>query len=167
MIHLGYIIDKMKNMFKVDVETEDQQVVYRETIKATATAEGRYVKQSGGSGYYGVVVMRFEPLPDKDYEFAEEVFGGAVPKNFFPAVDKGLQETLEHGVLAGFPVIGVKGVLFDGKYHPVDSNELASEWLRRSLLKKHAKRQSRRFLNRSKIVVTVKERIHGRCFEAM
>lgn len=125
MIHLGYIIDRMKNMYKVEVESKDQEIVYRETIRATASAEGRYVKQSGGSGYYGVVVMRFEPLPDKDYEFAEEVFGGAVPRNYFPAVDKGLQETLEHGPLAGFPVIGVKGILTDGKYHPVDSNELA------------------------------------------
>jgi len=125
MIHIGYITDRMKNMFKVDVEMRDQEIVYRETIKAVATAEGRYVKQSGGSGYYGVVVMRFEPLADKNYEFAEEVFGGAVPRNYFPAVDKGLQETLEHGVLAGFPVIGVKGILTDGKYHPVDSNELA------------------------------------------
>ncbi|NBJ15061.1 MAG: elongation factor G [Dehalobacter sp. 4CP] len=124
-IHIGYIIDRMKNMFKVDVEQEDQEIVYRETIKGTATAEGRYVKQSGGSGFYGVVVMRFESLPDKDYEFAEEVFGGAVPRNYFPAVDKGLQEALEHGLLAGFPVIGVKGILTDGKYHPVDSNELA------------------------------------------
>lgn len=125
MIHLGYIIDRMKNMYKVEVESKDQEIVYRETIRATASAEGRYVKQSGGSGYYGVVVMRFEPLADKDYEFTEEVFGGAVPRNYFPAVDKGLQETLEHGPLAGFPVIGVKGILTDGKYHPVDSNELA------------------------------------------
>lgn len=125
MIHLGYIIDKMKNMFKVTLISEEQRIVYRETIKQTATAEGRYIKQSGGSGYYGVVVMRFEPNPNSDYEFAEEIFGGAVPRGYFPAVDKGLQETLEHGVLAGFPVIGVKGVLTDGKYHAVDSNELA------------------------------------------
>ena len=125
MIHLGYIIDKMKNMFKVALATEEQRIVYRETIKNTAQAEGRYIKQSGGSGYYGVVVMRFEPLPNKDYEFAEEIFGGSVPRGYFPAVDKGLQDTLEHGVLAGFPVIGVKGVLIDGKYHSVDSNELA------------------------------------------
>jgi elongation factor G len=125
MIHLGYIIDKMKNMFKVALITEEQRIVYRETIKQTATAEGRYIKQSGGSGYYGVVVMRFEPHPEAEYEFAEEVFGGAVPRGYFPAVDKGLQETLEHGVLAGFPVIGVKGILTDGKYHAVDSNELA------------------------------------------
>ena len=125
MIHIGYIIDKMKNMFKVALQTEEQRIVYRETIKAQAEATGRYIKQSGGSGYYGVVVMRFEPLKDGGYEFAEEVFGGAVPKGYFPAVDKGLQETLEHGVLAGFPVIGVRGVLTDGKYHAVDSNELA------------------------------------------
>jgi elongation factor G len=125
MIHLGYIIDKMRNMFKVALQTEDQRIVYRETIKQVATAEGRYIKQSGGSGYYGVVVMRFEPNPKADYEFTEEIFGGAVPRGYFPAVDKGLQETLEHGVLAGFPVIGVKGILTDGKYHAVDSNELA------------------------------------------
>ncbi len=125
VIHIGYIIDKMRNMFKVALVNEEQRIVYRETIKQVATADGRYIKQSGGSGYYGVVVMRFEPLPDKDYEFAEEVFGGAVPRGYFPAVDKGLQETLEHGVLAGFPVIGVKGILTDGKYHAVDSNELA------------------------------------------
>ncbi|XFA98505.1 elongation factor G [Candidatus Izemoplasma sp. B36] len=125
MIHIGYIIDKMKNMFKVALQTEEQRIVYRETIKAQAEATGRYIKQSGGSGYYGVVVMRFEPLKDGGYEFAEEIFGGAVPKGYFPAVDKGLQETLEHGVLAGFPVIGIRGVLTDGKYHAVDSNELA------------------------------------------
>ena len=125
MIHIGYIIDKMKNMFKVSLTSEEQRIVYRETIKKTAEAEGRYIKQSGGSGYYGVVVMRFEPTGDGGYEFAEEIFGGAVPKGYFPAVDKGLQETLEHGVLAGCPVIGVKGVLTDGKYHAVDSNELA------------------------------------------
>jgi elongation factor G len=99
--------------------------VYREAIKATATATGRYIKQSGGSGYYGVVVMRFEPMSTGGYEFTQEVFGGSVPRGYWPAVDKGLQDTLEHGVLAGFPVIGVRGVLTDGKYHAVDSNELA------------------------------------------
>lgn len=124
-IHIGYVIEKMKNAYKVALTTEDQRIVYRETIKQTAEAEGRYIKQSGGSGYYGVVVMRFEPNPDAEYEFDEEVFGGSVPRGYFPAVDKGLQETLEHGVLAGFPVINVKGILTDGKYHAVDSNELA------------------------------------------
>ncbi len=125
MIHIGYIIDKMRNSYKVALTTEDQKIVYRETIKQTAEAEGRYIKQSGGSGYYGVVVMRFEPNPDAEYEFAEEVFGGSVPRGYFPAVDKGLQDALVHGVLAGFPVINVKGILTDGKYHAVDSNELA------------------------------------------
>lgn len=162
IIHLGYIIDKMKNMFKVDLETQDQQIVYRETIKATATAEGRYVKQSGGSGYYGVVVMRFEPLADKDYEFAEEVFGGAVPRNYFPAVDKGLQDTLEHGVLAGFPVIGVKGILTDGKYHPVDSNELAFKMAASIAFKEACKTAKPAILEPiHKIEVTVKDEYMG------
>ncbi len=162
IIHLGYIIDKMRNMFKVDLETQDQQIVYRETIKAVATAEGRYVKQSGGSGYYGVVVMRFEPLADKDYEFDEEVFGGAVPRNYYPAVDKGLQETLEHGILAGFPVIGVKGILTDGKYHPVDSNELAFKMAASIAFKEACKQAKPTILEPiHKIVVTVKDEYMG------
>ena len=99
------------------------KIVYRESIKKTGQAIGRYVKQSGGSGFYGVVDMRFEP--SEDIEFAEEVFGGAVPKNYFGAVEKGFREALEKGGLAGFPVIGVKGVLVDGKYHSVDSNDMA------------------------------------------
>ncbi len=162
IIHLGYIIDKMRNMFKVDLETQDQQIVYRETIKAVATAEGRYVKQSGGSGYYGVVVMRFEPLTDKDYEFDEEVFGGAVPRNYYPAVDKGLQETLEHGILAGFPVIGVKGILTDGKYHPVDSNELAFKMAASIAFKEACKQAKPTILEPiHKIVVKVKDEYMG------
>ncbi|HOP57265.1 MAG TPA: elongation factor G [Bacillota bacterium] len=162
IIHLGYITDKMKNMFKVDIDTEEQQIVYRETIKATATAEGRYIKQSGGSGYYGVVVMRFEPNPDKDYEFTEEVFGGSVPRNYFPAVDKGLQETLEHGTLAGFPVIGVKGILTDGKYHPVDSNELAFKMAASIAFKEACKQAKPTILEPiDKIVVTVKDEYMG------
>jgi elongation factor G len=162
IIHLGHIIDRMKNMFKVDLEMLDQEIVYRETIKATATADGRYIKQSGGSGYYGVVVMRFEPLPDKDYEFTEEVFGGAVPRNYFPAVDKGLQETLEHGPLAGFPVIGVKGVLTDGKYHPVDSNELAFKMAASIAFKEACKTAKPSILEPiHKIVVTIKDEYLG------
>ncbi|MBU1145250.1 MAG: elongation factor G [Firmicutes bacterium] len=161
IIHLGYIIDKMKNMFKVDLEAQDQQIVYRETIKAIATAEGRYVKQSGGSGYYGVVVMRFEPT-DKEYEFSEEVFGGAVPRNYFPAVDKGLQETLEHGILAGFPVIGVHGILTDGKYHNVDSNELSFKMAAGIAFKEACKTAKPSILEPiHKIVVTVKDEYMG------
>ena len=121
--HINYVIEKLKNTYKIDVSTEPMKVVYRESIKATAEGDGRYVKQSGGSGFYGVVKMRFEP--SEENVFAEEVFGGAVPKNYFPAVEKGFFEALNSGPLAGFPVIGVKGVLVDGKYHPVDSNEQA------------------------------------------
>ncbi len=162
MIHLGYVIDKMKNMYKVALGTEDQRIVYRETIKATAEAEGRYIKQSGGSGYYGVVVMRFEPLADGGYEFAEEVFGGAVPKGYFPAVDKGLQETLEHGPLAGFPVIGVKGVLTDGKYHSVDSNELAFKMAASIAFKEACKKAKPTILEPiHKIEVTIKDEYLG------
>ena len=121
--HINYVIEKLKATYKIDVTTEQMKVVYRESIKATAEGDGRYVKQSGGSGFYGVVKMRFEPSDEN--VFAEEVFGGAVPKNYFPAVEKGFFEALNSGPLAGFPVIGVKGVLVDGKYHPVDSNEQA------------------------------------------
>ena len=121
--HIQFVIDKLKTTYKVEVTTEQMKVVYRESIKRTAEGDGRYVKQSGGSGFYGVVKMRFEPAETS--EFAEEVFGGAVPKNYFPAVEKGFFEALNAGLLAGFPVIGVKGVLVDGKYHPVDSNEQA------------------------------------------
>jgi len=161
-IHLNYVVDKMKNMFKVDLDSEEQQIVYREAIRAVATAEGRYVKQSGGSGYYGVVVMRFEPIMDKDYEFTEEVFGGAVPRNYFPAVDKGLQETLEHGILAGFPVIGVRGILTDGKYHPVDSNELAFKMAASIAFKEACKTAKPTILEPiHKIVVTVKDEYMG------
>ncbi|MFA7534368.1 MAG: elongation factor G, partial [Tissierellaceae bacterium] len=100
------------------------KIAYRETIKGTSSVQGRHKKQSGGAGQYGDVHIRFEPS-EEDFVFAEEVFGGAVPRNFFPAVEKGLQESLEHGVLAGYPVVNLKATLFDGSYHPVDSNEMA------------------------------------------
>ena len=121
--HIDYVLGKLKDMYKIEVDVSPMKVVYRESIKKTAEGDGRYVKQSGGSGFYGVVKMRFEPAEES--VFAEEVFGGAVPKNYFPAVEKGFFEALKTGPLAGFPVIGVKGVLVDGKYHPVDSNEQA------------------------------------------
>lgn len=125
MTHIGYILEKMKNMFKVDVDVANQKIVYRETIRKIGSAQGRHKKQSGGAGQFGDVWIRFEPLAEGDFEFASEVVGGSVPKNFFPAVEKGLIETLEHGPIAGFPVIGVKAVLYDGSYHPVDSNEIS------------------------------------------
>ncbi len=121
--HLNYILDRMKNTYKLAVDVEDVKIVYRETIRSKATGNGRYIKQSGGSGFYGVVEMDFEPAEESI--FTEEVFGGAVPKNYFPAVEKGFFEALEKGLLAGYPVIGVHAILKDGKYHPVDSNELA------------------------------------------
>lgn len=121
--HLDYVIQKMKSIYKVDITTEPQKIVYRESIKAQHTADGRYIKQSGGSGYYGVVQMRFEPAEGNIFD--EQVFGGAVPKNYFPAVEKGFNEACEKGLLAGFPVINIKATLLDGKYHSVDSNEMA------------------------------------------
>ncbi|HKM29561.1 MAG TPA: elongation factor G, partial [Bacilli bacterium] len=124
MTHIGYILEKMKNMFKVEIETSDPKIVYRETIKVKGEAQGRHKKQSGGAGQFGDVWIRFEPCKE-DFIFAEEVVGGSVPKNYFPAVEKGLIETLEHGPLVGFPVIGVKATLYYGSYHQVDSNELS------------------------------------------
>lgn len=121
--HLNSILEKIKNSYKLDLTVEDVQIVYREAIKGKAEAEGRFVKQSGGAGMYGVVSMRF--APSEENTFTEEIFGGSVPKNFIPSVEKGFFEACEKGLLAGFPVIGIHGVLFDGKYHPVDSKDLA------------------------------------------
>jgi elongation factor G len=108
----------------VDVVLKSPKIAYRETIKGTSSVQGKHKKQSGGAGQYGDVHIRFEPTTE-DFIFEEEVFGGAVPRNFFPAVEKGIRESLDHGVLAGYPVVNVKAVLFDGSYHPVDSNEMA------------------------------------------
>ncbi len=123
-MQLTVIKDKLKNNFGVDVVLTTPKVAYRETIKGTASVQGKHKKQSGGAGQYGDVHIRFEPT-EEDFVFEEEVFGGAVPKNYFPAVEKGLRESLESGVLAGYPVVNVKATLFDGSYHPVDSNEMA------------------------------------------
>jgi len=121
--HLSFIMEKLKNMFKVEVLTDDQKIVYRETIKKVGFGHGAYKKQSGGSGQFGVADIRFEPNPGKGFEFASEVVGGAVGRGFWPAVEKGLIDTFKRGPLAGFPVIDVKCVLYDGKEHPVDSHE--------------------------------------------
>lgn len=121
--HINFILSKIKSTYGVEVQTADQKICYRETITKEAHGNGRYIKQSGGSGFYGVVEMKFEP--SEKIEFAEEIFGGAVPKNYFPSIEKGFYEALNEGLLAGFPVINCKATLLDGKYHPVDSNELA------------------------------------------
>ena len=123
-VHLDVIKKKLKAKFGADAEFKIPAVAYKETIRGTATAEGKYKKQTGGHGQYGHCKMRFEPC-ERDFEFAEEVVGGAVPKQYIPAVEKGILECLPHGVLAGYPVIRVKAVLFDGSYHDVDSSEAA------------------------------------------
>jgi elongation factor G len=121
--HIDYLLERIRTNNKIVVTTEEEKTVYRESITCAADGDGRYIKQSGGSGFYGVVAMHFEPCEESTFE--ETVFGGAVPKNYFPAVEKGFYEALTQGQLAGFPVIGVKGILTDGKYHSVDSNELS------------------------------------------
>ncbi|MCL2637187.1 MAG: elongation factor G [Oscillospiraceae bacterium] len=124
--HLNYTISKMKSKFGVDVELSEPIIAYRETVRKKVTGiEGKHKKQSGGAGQFGVVVMDFEPHTEDELVFEEKVFGGSVPKQFFPAVEKGLRESVEHGVLAGYPVVRLKATLTDGKYHPVDSKEIA------------------------------------------
>ena len=123
--HLDAAISKMKTKFGVDVEVSDPIIAYRESIRKKVSAEGKHKKQSGGHGQYGHVKIEFEPCDSETLVFEERVFGGSVPKNFFPAVEKGLQESTAHGVLAGYPVVNLKATLFDGSYHPVDSSEQA------------------------------------------
>ena len=124
-LHLDVLVDRMKREFSVEANVGKPQVAYRETLKSTAECEGKYIKQSGGRGQYGHVWVKFEPNPDKGYEFVDEIVGGVVPREYIPVVDKGLQEALAGGVLAGYPMIDVKCTLFDGSYHDVDSNEMA------------------------------------------
>lgn len=125
-LHLDIIVDRMRREFGVDANVGKPQVAYRETIKKTIEQEGKYIRQSGGRGQYGHVWLRLEPLPSgKGYEFVNGIVGGVVPKEYIPAVDKGVQGQMENGVLAGYPVVDVKVTLFDGSYHEVDSNEMA------------------------------------------
>jgi elongation factor G len=125
-LHLEIIVDRMKREFKVEANVGKPQVAYRETIRATVEQEGKFVRQSGGRGQYGHVWIKIEPLEaGKGYEFVNGIVGGVVPKEYIPAVDKGIREAMENGVLAGYPVVDVKVTLFDGSYHDVDSNEMA------------------------------------------
>ncbi len=121
------VASKLANVYKVEIELEQPKVAYRETIRKNSDVEAKYKKQSGGHGQYGHVKMRFEPLGDLDktFEFEQVVVGGAVPKNYFPAVEKGLAESVQKGPMAAYPVVGVKAILYDGSYHPVDSSEQA------------------------------------------
>jgi len=125
-LHLEIIVDRMKREFKVEANVGAPQVAYRETIRTKVEQEGKFVRQSGGRGQFGHVWLRIEPRePGAGYEFVNEIVGGVVPKEYIPAVDKGIQEQLENGVIAGFPVVDVKVTLFDGSYHEVDSSEMA------------------------------------------
>ena len=125
-IQVDVLVSKLKSRFNVEAVLSETRVPYREKIRKTVQKQGRHKKQTGGSGQFGDVWIRFEPNPEVEaMEFAEEVFGGSVPKNFFPAVEKGLREACVHGPLAGYPVVNLKAVLYDGSYHPVDSSEIA------------------------------------------
>jgi len=126
-LHLEILVDRMKREFGVEANIGKPQVAYRETIRKTVEQEGKFVRQTGGRGKFGHVYLRLEPLDTEiaDYQYDVEVVGGTVPKEFFGAVDKGIQERMKNGVLAGYPVVGVKAVLFDGSYHDVDSDELS------------------------------------------
>ncbi len=138
-LHLDIIIDRMKREFGVEANVGNPQVAYRETIKKKGDCEGKYIKQSGGRGQYGHVWVEFEPNPGKGYEFVDAIVGGVVPREYIPVVDKGLQEAMESGILAGYPVIDVKATLHDGSYHDVDSSEMAFK-VAASLALKEAKK---------------------------
>ena len=124
-IQLDVLCSKLKDKFGVEVALSPARVPYREKIRKKVTVEGKHKKQSGGAGQFGVVIMEFEPGETEELTFEERVFGGSVPRNFFPAVEKGLRESIQSGVLAGYPMVNLKATLTDGKYHPVDSSELA------------------------------------------
>ncbi len=161
MTHLGYVLERMKTMFKVDVEIDEQKIVYRETIKKLVQAEGKHKKQSGGAGQFGHVWIKFEPSQEI-FEFAEDVFGGSVPRNYFPAVEKGLVESFENGPLAGFPVINIKATLYDGSYHPVDSNEISFKLAAALAFKEACKTAQPTILEPIvKVQVTVKDQFVG------
>lgn len=124
-LHLDVLVDRMRREFAVEVNVGKPQVAYRETIRQTGECEGKYIKQSGGRGQYGHVWVRFEPNKEKGYEFVDQIVGGVVPREYISVIDKGLQEALAGGVLAGYPMVDVKCTLFDGSYHDVDSSEMA------------------------------------------
>ena len=134
---IDVIKSKLKERYKVDIELSAPKVAFRETIRKKSDVEGKHKKQTGGHGQYGHVKMRFEPSGNMEvpYEFAIEVVGGAVPKNYYPAVEKGLNESVESGPLAAYPVVGVKATLYDGSYHPVDSSEQAFKTATRTAFK--------------------------------
>jgi len=124
-LHLDVLVDRMKREFSVEATVGKPQVAYRETLTQSADCEGKYIKQSGGRGQYGHVWIKFEPNPEKGYEFVDSIVGGVVPREYIPVTDKGLQDAMKSGVLAGYPMVDIKATLFDGSYHDVDSSEMA------------------------------------------
>ncbi len=161
-LHLDVLVDRMRREFSVECNVGKPQVAYRETIKKAADCEGKYIKQSGGRGQYGHVWVKFEPNPDKGYEFVDAIVGGVVPREYIPVTDKGLQEALASGVLAGYPMIDVKCTLFDGSYHDVDSSEMAFK-IAASLALKEAKNKCNPVLLEPimKVDVTVPDEYFG------
>jgi elongation factor G len=126
-LHLDIIVDRMRREFNVEANVGAPQVAYRETIRKAVDVEGKFVRQSGGRGQYGHVWLKIEPLTgsEENYEFVNNIVGGVVPREYIPAVDKGIQEAMQSGVIAGYPVVDIKATLYDGSYHEVDSNEQA------------------------------------------
>lgn len=139
-LHLEVLVRRMKDEFNVECNTGKPQVAYRETITTAAECEGKHIKQSGGRGQYGHVRIKFEPNPDKGYEFVDEVVGGVVPREYIPVTDKGLQEAMTGGMIAGYPVVDIKATLYDGSYHEVDSSEMAFKVAASLALKDAAKK---------------------------
>lgn len=161
-LHLDIIVDRMRREFGVEATVGAPQVAYRETLTQTAECEGKYIKQSGGRGQYGHVWVRFEPNPEKGYEFVDNIVGGVVPREYISVVDKGLQEALATGVLAGYPMVDVKCTLFDGSYHDVDSSEMAFK-IAASMALKEAKNKCKPILLEPimKVVVVAPEEYTG------
>ena len=161
-LHLDVLVDRMRREFSVECNVGNPQVAYRETIRQAADCEGKYIKQSGGRGQYGHVWIKFEPNPDKGYEFVDAIVGGVVPREYIPVTDKGLQEAMAGGVLAGYPMIDVKATLFDGSYHDVDSSEMAFK-IAASMALKEAKNKCKPVLLEPimKVDVTVPDEYFG------
>ena len=162
--HLDIIVSKLEEKFKVNVELSKPRIPYRETIKKRVEIRGKHKKQSGGHGQYGDVVVVFEPSGDREtpYVFEEKVFGVSVPKNYFPAVDKGLAESIKGGVLAGYPVVGLKATLIDGSYHPVDSSEMAFKIATQNAFKDGVKQAQPTLLEPiASVTVTVPDALMG------
>ena len=161
-LHLDVLVDRMKREFGVEANIGQPQVAYRETLTMAGDCEGKYIKQSGGRGQYGHVWVKFEPNKDQGYEFVDAIVGGVVPREYIPVVDKGLQEAMKTGILAGYPMIDVKATLFDGSYHDVDSNEMAFK-VAASLALKEAKKHCKPVLLEPimKVDITVPDEYMG------